>query len=307
MEEFKAFFKINKIFVSSEILPLLAASAVVSLLLWLLRHMIMRFVWHKVEDIHVRYRTKKITNFTIVIIGVLILGRIWIQGFQSITTFLGLLSAGIAIALKDTITNLAGWLFILGRRPFTIGDRLQIGAHAGDVIDIRLFQFTILEISNWVDEEQSTGRIIHIPNSQVLTIPIANYSKGFQYIWNEIPVLITFESNWEKAKEILTQIINKHSEHLTHTAQKKLREASKDFLIFYSKLTPIVYTSVKDSGVLLTIRHLCEPRYRRNMKQSIWEDILRTFAHCNDIDFAYPTQRFFNHKIEGPPPEKTDK
>jgi small-conductance mechanosensitive channel len=70
-------------------------------------------------------------------------------------------------------------------------------------------------------------------------------------------------------------------------------------MIFYSTLTPSVYTHVKDSGVLLTIRYLCEPRRRRDSQQAIWEDILKKFAECDDIDFAYPTQRFYNNSVEG--------
>jgi len=62
-------------------------------------------------------------------------------------------------------------------------------------------------------------------------------------------------------------------------------------MIFYSKLTPIVYTSVEESGVLLTIRYLCEPSRRRDSKQAIWEDVLKEFAKNKDIDFAYPTHR----------------
>ncbi len=78
----------------------------------------------------------------------------------------------------------------------------------------------------------------------------------------------------------------------------KLREAAKKFMIFYNKLTPMVYTTVKDSGVLLTIRYLCDPRKRRGSEQEIWENILDAFAAHDTIDFAYPTQRFYNRTIE---------
>ena len=127
----------------------------------------------------------------------------------------------------------------------------------------------------------------------MFTEATANYNKGFQHIWNEIPVLVTFESDWEKAKEILTEIANRCAENLSTTAQK--------YMIFYSKLTPVVYTSVLDSGILLTIRYLTAPRNRRDSSQEIWEAILREFVHCDDIDFAYPTQRFFHNPTEGKP------
>jgi hypothetical protein len=72
-------------------------------------------------------------------------------------------------------------------------------------------------------------------------------------------------------------------------------------MIFYSKLTPIVYTSVEDCGVLLTLRYLTEPQRRRGRKQAVWEDILDAFAECDDIDFAYPTQRMYLNLREGKP------
>ena len=83
--------------------------------------------------------------------------------------------------------------------------------------------------------------------------------------------------------------------------QKKIKDASKKYMIFYRNLTPIVYTSVKDFGVNLTMRFLCDPRQRRGYEQTIWEAILSEFGKCDDIDFAYPTQRFYNNITEGKP------
>src|SRR5690606_23340188 len=130
--------------------------------------------------------------------------------------------------------NLAGWLFILIRHPFAVGDRIQMGQHAGDVIDIRLFQFTILEINNWVEADQSTGRIIHIPNGKVFTDPQINYSAGFNYIWNEMKVRLTFESNWIKARKILQDTANHHAEDVDREAEREIFEANKNFMIHYT-------------------------------------------------------------------------
>jgi small-conductance mechanosensitive channel len=193
---------------------------------------------------------------------------------------------------------MAGWGFIMFRKPFEIGDRVQIGDHAGDVIDLGFFQFKLIEIGNWVDADQSTGRIIHVPNGKVFNEVQANYNKGFDHIWHEIPILITFESDWAKAKDILTTIINNNAKSFTKEADKKLKQASAKYLIFYSKLTPIVYTSVKDSGICLTIRYLCEPRRRRSTQEKIWEETLIEFSKFDNIDFAYPTTRFFNNTFE---------
>lgn len=268
---------------------------VLALLRWLTLHLLRR----RIEDVRIQYLWRKGITYVTVVLGLLLVGRVWVAGIREITTFLGLLSAGLAIALKDLVANLAGWVFILWRRPFTVGDRIQIGEYRGDVIDIRIFQFSLLEIGNWVDADQSTGRVIHVPNGKVLTDVLANYGKAFQYVWDELPVLVTFESNWRSVKEILTKLGTKHAEHLSEEAQQRVRQASKRFMIFYNKLTPVVYTKVADSGVLLTLRYLVEPRRRRGTAEAIWEDVLEEFAQRDDIDFAYPTTRFYHNVQEG--------
>jgi len=253
----------------------------------------------RTTDISTRYRWRKTITYFTVGTGLVLVGRVWFEGVGSLVTFFGLLSAGLAIALKDLVANLAGWVFILWRRPFEVGDRIQIGEHAGDVIDIRIFQFTLLEIGNWVAADQSTGRMVHVPNGRVLSEVLANYTKGFQYIWNEIPVLVTFESNWRDAKALLEHIATHHAASVTTEAARQIEDASQRFMIVYNKLTPVVYTSVSDSGVLLTARYLCSARERRATSEAIWEEILTTFAGRTDIDFAYPTTRFYSEAAEG--------
>ncbi len=284
---------------SAEMQGKIVATLLSIFLLWLLRKILLKIIFKRIQDVRLQYRWRKTSVYVIFTIAFLIIGRVWFEGFSSIATFLGLLSAGLAIALRDPLVNLAGWLFIMWRKPFQVGDRIQIGNNSGDVIDLRIFQFTLIEIGNWVDADQSTGRILHIPNGKVFNEVQANYGTGFNYIWNEIPVLITFESNWKKAKRILSDVVNSKAEHISKAAEKRIKEASQKFMIFYTKLTPIVYTSVRDSGVLLTMRYLCEPRNRRGSEEEIWQNILDEFSKCSDIDFAYPTQRFYNNLKEG--------
>jgi len=265
---------------------------------------LLKFIFHKIiqknlTDAKAKYNWRKVSSYFLVFITIFIVGRIWTQGVQSIATFLGLLTAGVAIALKDVIANLAGWVFIISRRPFEVGDRIQIEENAGDVIDLSLFQFSILEIGNWVGLDQSTGRIIHIPNGKIFTFSLANYDKGFKYLWNEISIVITFESNWKKAKKILQDISSKRPENLSKKMESQIKKAAQKFMIIYKNLTPIVYTNVVAYGVELTIRYLCETRKRRDSQQEIWEDVLSEFAKHKDIDLAYPTTRFYNNLGEG--------
>ncbi len=270
--------------------------------LWSLRWLILKLVWRQTEDLQVRYKWRKISGYAAFVLTVLLVGRVLSEGFHSAATFLGLLTAGLAIALKDPLVNLVGWMLIIWRRPFAVGDRIQIGIHAGDVMDLTVFRFTLAEIGNWVHADQITGRIVHIPNGKVFVEPVAIYSRGMHdFIWNEVAVLVTFESNWKRAKDILNAIAVAHAEHLAKPAERKLKEYAKYYLIVQVAidLTPRVFTTVEASGILLTVRHVCQSRHRRESTQGIWEDVLDRFAECDDIDFAYPTSRSYSNVTEG--------
>jgi small-conductance mechanosensitive channel len=276
---------------------LLSILAVV--LIYGLRRVILGVVDKRVDDPKLVYQWSKSSSYVALLISILLVGTIWLEGLRSLGTFLGLLSAGIAIALKDAVASMAGWIFILWRRPFQLGDRIQIGDRAGDVVDLRLFQFTLLEIGNWVDADQSTGRIIHVPNFLVFTEPLYNYTAQFEFIWNEVPVLVTFESDWRKAKEILQGILDERVGETVREAERAMRTASKKFMIHFRKLTPIVYTEVDDSGVNLTMRFICKARERRGRTEAIWEAVLEAFGETDDVDFAYPTTRIYHNPTEG--------
>lgn len=271
----------------------ITASLVVIFVLWLIRAIAIRIVNRRVQDSKIQYKWRKNLTYVTAFLGLLIVGRIWFEGLQSVATFLGLLSAGLAIALKDLVSDLAGWIFIIWRKPFDVGDRIQIGEVKGDVIDVRIFKFTVLEIGNWVHADQSTGRVVHVPNHHVFTNPLANYTSDFEFIWNEIQILLTFESNWRKAKGILQEIAERHLKDFIEHAEGQVKRATKSYLIHYRYLTPIVYTDVRDSGVNLTIRHLTDPRQRRGVSQKIWEDVLDSFAEHDDIELAYTTMRIY--------------
>jgi small-conductance mechanosensitive channel len=266
-----------------------------------LRYVITRLIDHRVADVARKYILGKSANYVLGFAVAFVTLLIWFGNIRGWAAYLGILSAGLAVALHDPVTNLAGWLFIAVRKPFAVGDRIQIGEHRGDVIDMRLFQFTLVEVGNWVSADQSTGRIIHIPNGWVFKQSTANYTRGFNFIWNEIEVVVTFESSWQEAKAILEEIGEKHSILKGEEAQEQVRRAAQKYLIYFQYLTPIVWTSVVASGVALTLRYVCDPRQRRSTEAAIWETVLRSFASVDDIDFAYPTTRFYDNTGEGKP------
>lgn len=264
-------------------------------LLFTVRFLILRVVHRQVDDSAVWYRTRKLTTYFVTIIFFAVLIPVWVEG-SGFSTYLGFLTAGLAIALSDVLKNLAGWAYIIIRRPFRVGDRVEIAGQAGDVVDVRAFRFTVLEIANRVDADQSTGRLLHIPNGLVFTQSVANYTEGFPFLWHEIPVLVTFESNWRDAEELVLAAVQEHSPDMSDmTAAAALRNSAREYSIRYTHLTPTAYLTVRDSGVLITGRLLVPVRALRSTEAAIWRTILAAFEEHPGIELAYPTVRTYLH------------
>lgn len=266
-----------------------------------------RAVTRGISDEVRRHKTRRAMAYIAQFLALAIIGITW-ASVLNWQLWAGLVSVGLALALQNVILCFAGWVYLTLRRPYDIGDRIQVGALIGDVLDIRLFHTYVLEIGNWVDADQSTGRVVHLPNRVLFTQPISNYTQGFPYIWNELPIMITFESNWQRAKQILTDLVEQQARDISEEVRRFISRMKRDYPIRYAHLTPIIYTSIRDSGVLLTIRYLTNVRARRSTAAKLYEGILDAFNKEPNVTFAYPTYRMFRGTglapdVGGPPPD----
>ena len=269
-------------------------TVIILIFVWLLRRTVQRAVQNLIEDRDLQYRWHKVISYVTWMIAFLFIAYIWVDGLRQVGTFLGLLTAGLAIALKDIIIDFVGWFVILTKSTFKIGDRIQVGENSGDVIDISILHFTLLEVGKWAEGGQSTGRLILIPNAKVLTEHVSNYTAEFPYLWTEIPVTISFESDWRKAKQMFRSIVQEKTEEISEQVQDFLKRNPGKTLISYDVVTATVYTSVSDHGICLTLRFLAEPRKRREAHEILWEAVLGVIDGESDIDLAYPTRRVVN-------------
>jgi len=259
----------------------------------IIRFIVLRVVRRRIDDTEIWYRTQKATSYGGTFIVLLVVTFVWFQ-VSNIGAWIGVVSAGIAIALADILRNFAGWGYILLRRPFKIGDRVEIGGQAGDVVDVRSQRFSILEIKGWVDADQSTGRIIQIPNGLLFSQPLANYTEGFPYIWHEVPMLVTFESDWKRAEAMMNEALAEHAPSMaSEEARKAIREAATEYRIRYTHLTPTTYVAVRDSGVVITGRAIIPVRSRRHVDTTIWRSLLEKLDAEPAVELAYPTVRTY--------------
>ena len=269
----------------------LIRTGLILLIGYLLVFLLVRIINVRVQNHRTQHLVRKYVIYFLNLLIILFVVFIWIQNISSLTIFLSAVGAGVALALQEVILSFAGWFMILFRRPFDAGDRIEFGGVKGDVIDISMLQTSLLEIGNWVDADQSTGRIVNVPNSEIFKKASYNYSRGFEFIWNELKILITFESDWKRAQEIMISHALDRAEDIEAIVKMKIKRMSRRYMIHYGKLTPIVYVDIKDSGVELTLRYLTEARKRRTTQDEFARVILEDFEKEEKVNFAYPTYR----------------
>ncbi len=273
----------------SVFLAKVVATLLIGCFFWLVQRGINQLLSKQVSDPNVRYNWKKGTQYVLSAFGLILIGRVWIEEFHQVLTVLAVVAVAVAISLKEVFMNLTGWGIIVWRNLFVVGDRVQIASTHGDVVGIGIQYLTLMEINDWASNNQSTGRLVKVPNSLVIIHPVANYTKSFPYLWQDLEVLITPNSNWPKAKEILQAIGEKHTAHLAEEARHSLDQV-RDEVIIFRELTPVVYMSVKQlkpSGIRLGLRYLCAPRNRRTSETQLWKDILEELGQCEDVELIF--------------------
>jgi len=282
--------------------PQILMTGIAALVLYVAAEGVRRALLRHITMLEARHKIRRAVSWTTIFLFLVITGLIWAPQIGNLGLLISILGAGLALSLQETLLCLAGWALIMLRKPLDIGDRVEIDGRKGDVIDIDVFQTTLLEVGNWVDGDQSTGRIWILPNSAAFRYSIYNYTKGFPFIWNEFSTIVTFESDWQAAKEIMLKQAQEEADKMEVEVRRQIQAMQKRYAIVqYDRLTPIVYTGIADNGVKLTLRHLTEVRQRRATMHRVSEAILEAFLAAPRIDFAYPTTRFFENPTEGKP------
>jgi small-conductance mechanosensitive channel len=221
-------------------------------------------------------------SYVSVMIAMIILFPVWLPSLQNALAVVGIFGAGVLLVLKEVILNLAGWFYIVTRRPFEEGNRVGIADHIGDVIEIRLQEFTMIEVKSREQGGQSTGRILHIPNSLLFTTALANASKEFLFNWSEMTIPLTPKSDWKRAVRIVEDVAKISLENINMT-DSRIKYSEERYSIKYRNLRPGVYVEFRKGAIVLTLRYLVEPRNVRQVSDTLWREILTRFAAVKQV------------------------
>lgn len=234
-------------------------------------------------DERVIYTVNQRNKTLLSILLFLVIVYIWHEQLKGIITLISFVSAAITLAARDIIFNYFCGLFIKIKKPIKVEDRIKVNDILGDVISINALNTEILEVNT--DNNQSTGIIINVPNSVIFNNATKNYNSVFKYIWDELEIKVSIDTDISKAKDIIFDII-KSEETIKDIPKKMKRELAKnsaDYHIYYNNLTPIIYTKIVDDGIVLNIRFLIHPKKQRNIESNIYEQIIDRFRKDNII------------------------
>jgi small-conductance mechanosensitive channel len=215
--------------------------------------------------------------------------RIWLPDSATLLAAYGFIAAAIAFSIQDVFKSALGGVLILIRNLYRVGDRVQLGTDYGDVLDIGILYTRLLEIKNWVDGDQPTGRIISVPNNIVITQAIHNYTADHTFIWDEIHIPITHESDWQKAEKIMREVVKQFTAELSLQAMEEIDHLKNKYFLTTDSIEPNIYLKITDNWISLYLRYIVNSRERRDINSKIYKEILTKLSTEKTITIASET------------------
>ncbi len=265
---------------------------VVYLILYILRKLVLNRLYDKLKNSNHWYETRKFARWINNILLLLIFFSIFGSNLTGLTTALGFAGAGVTYALREVIMSIAGWIAILFGDFFNAGDRVRIAGIKGDVVDISVLRTTLMEIGEWVDGDQYTGRTVRVANSHIFSSPVYNYTGNFEFLWDEIMIPLRFNSDTILAKEILLEVAEKYAGEDKEKAVVAWDNMRKRYKLEDSSLENQVFLSFNDNWVEISLRYVVDYRGRRDLQDKLFSEILRRFNEEGDrIEIASETMQ----------------
>lgn len=260
------------------------------LYLFILSYIVYRIILFTVDrikpakDPQVQYNRRKIGRTLFVSLYTIAFFPVIFSSLSYLPTVMGLAAAGIVISLKEMWLNGIGWIMILGANGFRVGDRVEIDGVLGDVINIGLGKFSLLEVKHTDGYEQSTNRLVHFPNHAIFLNKFFVIPEKMDFIWDEFRIYLPIKTDWEKAESICEEILENELILAPDVIEEKIKELSKNYLVRLGKTTPIVYTVLEGGKISMSLRYLTPVRSKRLNRIIISKELLKRFAQEPNIE-----------------------
>ncbi|MBU2945403.1 mechanosensitive ion channel family protein [Zobellia uliginosa] len=263
------------------------AAKVLKLLLWIIFIVfsigfLRKLLKKRISDVTIRYKAQKGVELVgYFLIFFLILISFTVKSIADYTIIIGLFTAGITFTLQELILSITGSFYIFFVRVYKPGDRIEINGIKGDVIDIDSIYTTLMELGEWVSSDNYSGRIVKISNSFVFKGPIKNYSMDFPFLWDELNIMITYESNIALAKKIILDDATDLLSEYTKNSLTKWKEMVAHYYIEDATLEPTVALKITDNWIEINLRYITDYKRRRITKNQLFERIQQSIFASN--------------------------
>lgn len=233
-----------------------------------------KLVKRRIDTIAYRYKVQKgIEVIGYFFIVMLIAITLTAESIKDYTIIIGLFTAGLTFTLQELILSIAGSFYIFFVRVYKPGDRIEINNIKGDVIDIDSIYTTIMEIGEWVSSDNYTGRIVKISNAFVFKGPIKNYSIDFPFVWDELNILVTHDSDLPLAQKLVQQEANVFLADYVSSSKNKWKQMVERYYIEDAALDPTLALEVTDNWVSINLRYITDYKKRRYTRHRLFDQI----------------------------------
>lgn len=246
-------------------------------------------VSRRIEDTKTQYTFRKTISILYVAFLLLVIVRIWVEETQTLLVTYGLVATGIAISLQDFFKNFAGGIILFSTSIYRVGDRIEVDSMYGDVIDISILYTTLLEMKKG-GGNQATGGLTIVPNGYVLSKMVDNYTKDNNFVWDEIEIPLTYESNREKAITKILNIAKKETEEMSEKAKRELLDLKSKYYLAEKDVEPTVYTTMGEERVTIVLRYITDIRERGSVRSKLTQLILEEIHRSKDLSLAVPPE-----------------
>lgn len=243
----------------------------------------------RISDPRSRYSFRRVVSILNVAAFVVAGLAVWVENTQSLVVSYGLIAAGVAVALQDFFKNIVGGITLFLTGLYRVGDRVEINGKHGDVIDVGLQYTTLLEIQEWISGDQPTGRLVTSPNGAILSRAVHNYTKDHSFIWDEISLPITHDSDWKEASAMALDIAERETKELTEKARISLINLSDKYFLPARAEVPALYLTMTDNWIEMNIRYVTDVRQRRSTKDRLSRLLLEEIQRAEHIRIASET------------------
>lgn len=278
-----------------QIIPILSRVGfliIIILLYWLTYNLLISRISMRIKDTDMFSWYRLILVMGLVILSILTTIFIFINNLAIFVGSLSVLSAALVFALQDFVAGFFAWLYIEISRMYKVNERIQITSDTrliyGTVFEVGIFRTKIRELlgGDSLDAERPTGRIINFPNNYIFKYSLSNLSKNHSILWHSFNITVSFNSDTQKAEEILNQTINKVFIELIEKSPKYFDEKYTGASFYHPK----IYPSIALSGIQYGIWYGCRVGTMREVLAEYSKAILIDFEKAN-IELAYDTIR----------------